>query len=158
LVVGLGNPILGDDGVGWTVAEAVRRELNGSDVEVACLSVGGVRLMERLVGYDRVIIIDSMYGGGGEVGTVTCFPIEQLPNPSAGHTSSAHDTSLFTALETGRAMGVDLPDEIEVVAIESQKVHDFSETFTPPVAGAIPQATRVVCQLLSQQTPEGREL
>ncbi|HNH78021.1 MAG TPA: hydrogenase maturation protease, partial [Anaerolineales bacterium] len=61
LVVGLGNPILGDDGVGWKVAEEVRAQLSeaGLDVDVECLSLGGISLMEHLIGYSRVILVDS---------------------------------------------------------------------------------------------------
>ena len=50
LVLGLGNPILTDDGVGVRVAEAVRAKLPpDSAIEVSEVSVGGLRLMERVV-------------------------------------------------------------------------------------------------------------
>ena len=43
LVVGLGNPILGDDGVGWKVAEEVKKQLSSDSlVDVNCLSLGGI--------------------------------------------------------------------------------------------------------------------
>ena len=65
LIAGLGNPILGDDGVGWRVAEAVADSLppdNGrmQEIEVECFALGGLSLMEHLVGYEKVIIIDSI--------------------------------------------------------------------------------------------------
>ena len=56
IVVGLGNPILGDDGVGWRVAQAVQALAPEADVE--CQALGGLSLMERLVGYQRAIIVD----------------------------------------------------------------------------------------------------
>ena len=60
MVIGLGNPILGDDGVGWKVAEEVRKQLPcDMSVNVDCLSVGGISLMEHLIGYDRAILIDA---------------------------------------------------------------------------------------------------
>ena len=97
LVVGLGNPILGDDGVGWKVAEAVKERLDTetgfrlpvrpsnsktihylSPVEVECLSLGGLSLMEHLLGYERAIIVDSMETGQGQVGSVRTFPLASL--------------------------------------------------------------------------------
>ena len=61
MVIGLGNPILGDDGVGWRVAEEIARNtINQPDVEVDCASLGGLSLMERLTGYERVILVDSI--------------------------------------------------------------------------------------------------
>ena len=51
LMIGLGNPILGDDGVGWRVAEEVTRKTNRpADIEVDCVALGGLSLMERLTG------------------------------------------------------------------------------------------------------------
>ena len=150
LVVGLGNPILGDDGIGWRVADSVRAlELN---VEVDCQALGGLSLMERLVGYERVIIVDSIQTRDGRIGQVYCFALDDLPDLSAGHTTAAHDTSLQTALKMGRALGAQLPDEVYVVGIEAERVYDFSEELTPQVAAAIPEATLTVVELL-----KGRE-
>jgi hydrogenase maturation protease len=147
LIVGLGNPILGDDGIGWHVAEAVR--LLVDDVEVDCLALGGLSLMERLIGYERVIIIDAIQTRDGQIGEVSTFPLEALPDLSAGHTTAAHDTSLQTALKLGRTMGAQLPDDVTVVAVEANRVYDFSEELSPAVAQAIPVATQLVLDLLN---------
>jgi hydrogenase maturation protease len=146
VVVGLGNPILGDDGIGWRVAEAVQAQR--PDISVEYLSLGGLSLMEQLVGYERAIIIDSIQTRDGRDGQVYRLPLEELPDFSAGHTTAAHDTSLQTALRLGRAMGARLPDEITVVGIEAPRVWDFSEELSPAVEAAIPEATRVVLEVL----------
>lgn len=146
LVVGLGNPILGDDGIGWRVADSVRAV--APTVEVDCLALGGLSLMERLVGYDRVIIIDSIQTRDGRIGQVYQFTLAELPDLSAGHTTAAHDTSLQTALRMGRAMGAKLPDRVHVVCVEAERVYDFSEELTPQVAAAIPEATQAVIDVL----------
>jgi hydrogenase maturation protease len=141
LIIGLGNPILGDDGVGWKVAQKISDQLSvisGQFVETDCLSLGGLSLMERMVGYDRVILIDSMETGQGPEGSVRVFPLEALTNPSAGHSTAIHDTSLMTALEMGRKMGLDLPASVTVVAVEAKNVYDFSEELSPAVAAAVP--------------------
>ena len=165
LVLGLGNPIRGDDGVGWRVAEAVQaflamkseskdphpalpqagREL----IEVDMLPGGGLNLMERLVGYDRAILVDAMQSGK-EPGSVKVFPLEALENPSAGHLGSTHETNLLTALEIGRNLGAHLPavGAIMVVAVEAQPVFEFSEQLSQPVAKAVPEAVEIVMNLL----------
>ena len=65
LVVGLGNPILTDDGIGWQVAQLVRQRLNEhleacppTDIREAC--VGGLSLAELMVGYQRAIVVDVL--------------------------------------------------------------------------------------------------
>ena len=150
LIVGLGNPILGDDGVGWKVAEALR-ELGpgaGLDAEVDCVASGGLDLMERLQGYEHAILVDAMKTGSAPGGTVSVFSLEELADPSAGHSSSAHDASLLTALEAGRRLGLDLPETVTVVAIEAATVHDFSEQLSPAVADAVPRAVQAILALI----------
>lgn len=147
LIIGLGNPILGDDGVGWAVADQVAPH---TDIEIEKLSLGGLSLMERISGYDRVILIDAIQTGQKPFGSVSVFPLADLANPFAGHSASAHDTSLLTALDTGRKLGVPVPndDQIMVVAIEAENVYDFSEEMSPPIAAAVPVATKEVLDLL----------
>lgn len=150
LVIGLGNPILGDDGVGWRVIEELQSKIVNpkSEIELDFASLGGLSLMERMVGFERAILIDAMESAQRPVGIVRVIPLEELPNPSAGHSASAHDTSLITALETGRHMGLVLPEEVFVVAIEAQQVYDFSEELSPAVADAAPVAAHAVLDIL----------
>ncbi len=154
LVIGLGNPLLGDDGVGWRVAEDIScrlpksAETSEATIEVDCLAGGGLSLMERLVGYDAAILIDAIDIGRGPIGSVYRYTLDELPNQNAGHTSSAHETNLQTALQVGSSLGAALPDRVTVIAIESPHVYDFTEELTPAVAAAVPRAIDMVLQLL----------
>jgi len=60
------------------------------------------------------------------------------------HSASPHDASLVTALEMGHRMGLQLPQDITIFAIEVENVMDFSDRPTPSVAAAIPQVTEAV--------------
>ena len=119
-----------------------------SAIEVDCLALGGLSLMERLVGYEQVVLIDAFSTGQKPAGAVYTVDLAELPNQTAGHTASAHDTSLLTALKMGRALGARLPERVTVVAVEAQRVYDFSEELTPPVAAAVPFAVESVLDLL----------
>ena len=169
IIVGLGNPILGDDGVGWKVAEDVRKELTipslhrasptarlqsasvgevgGEGIDVEFLSLGGISLMEHLIGYRRAILIDAMISAEGAGSVIVCR-LDDMPDASAFHLTSAHDTSLQNALKLGRAMGADLPEQVTVVGITAQQVYDFGTELSPQVAQAIPGAVQIVMQLL----------
>ena len=150
LVIGLGNPILGDDGVGWKVAEEVQKQLPpDSSVDVDFLSLGGISLMEHLIGYERAILIDA-FTLDEPIGSILVLKLSDLPNYSAFHTTSAHDTSLQNAIELGRYMGAPLPDDIEIVGIATGRIYDFNEDLSPPVAEAVPFAAGVVLDLLKQ--------
>ncbi len=156
LIIGLGNPILGDDGVGWVIAEQVNKILNNGrpadpEVVVDFVSLGGLSLMEHLTDAERAILIDSIFTGQKPIGTVWKFSLESLPDLSAGHSASAHDTSLKNALKVGREMNVPLPEDrnVIVVAIEAKSVYDFSQELSPAVAEAVPQAVQTVLELLN---------
>ena len=61
LIIGLGNPIVSDDSVGLRVADQLKTLLaDRPDVDVAEDCWGGLRLMERMIGYDRAIVIDAI--------------------------------------------------------------------------------------------------
>jgi len=152
LVIGLGNPILGDDGVGWKVIEHLTQILDSrASIELDCLSTGGLSLMERMLGFERVIIIDSIETGQCPEGSVKAFPLAALENPRMGHSASTHDTSLMTALQTAQTMGMKVPSRVHVVAIEAKNVYDFSESLTPLVNHAVPIAAQKVLQLLKEE-------
>jgi hydrogenase maturation protease len=151
LVIGLGNPILGDDGVGWRIVEEIARiTANRHDVEVDMVSLGGLSLMERLTGYERVILVDSFFTGKKPVGTVIQFQLTNMPDLSSGHTTAVHDTSLCNALNVGRSMNIPLPhdEDIHIVAVEAENVYDFSELLSPQVEAAVPLAVEAVLQLI----------
>ena len=155
IVVGLGNPLLGDDGVGWRVAEEVKQQLGDhSAVTVECYSLSGLSLMEQLIGFDRVILIDSLNTGRHEQGEVVTFTLDSLEDLTYGHSASAHDASLKTALGVGRSMGERLPADrdVHVVAIEAQHVYEFKEELSPAVAASVSVAVDKVCELLKTLT------
>jgi hydrogenase maturation protease len=145
LVIGLGNPILGDDAVGWRIVEQVQKQINDDTrVEFDFLSLGGLSLMERMIGYEQVILVDAIVTGNYPVGTVLTNSIDRLPNRAIGHLCSAHDTTIQNALAMGRSMGAHLPDQIYVITVESQSVYNFSEELTPEVQAAVPEAVNKV--------------
>ncbi len=160
LIIGLGNPILGDDGVGWKVAQEVERQLaltpgpspklGEGEVRVECFSLAGISLMEHLIGYQRVILVDSLNTGQYAQSEVVTFSLDSLEDLLHGHSASAHDLSLKGALKLGRSMGADLPrdEDIQVVAIEAAHVYDFTEELTPEVAAAVPKAVDMVMNLI----------
>ncbi|MBN2578663.1 MAG: hydrogenase maturation protease [Pirellulales bacterium] len=147
LILGLGNPLVSDDGAGLRVAEALKGRLAGrEDVEVSEDYWGGLRLMERLIGYRRAIIIDAVCSGAAP-GTIHRLSPDSIPTQRS---ASAHDVNLPTALEFGRQAGMDLPrnEEIHLVGIEAADILNFSERCTPAVEAAIPRAVETVLDLL----------
>lgn len=147
LIIGLGNPLVTDDGVGLrVVAELKSRLAHQPGVEVTEDYWGGLRLMERMVGYERAIVIDAILTGA-EPGTIHQLTPDSIPTQRS---ASAHDMNLPTALALGRQAGVALPDDenILLVGIEVEDVLNFGEECTPAVGAAVPRAVEEVLRFL----------
>jgi hydrogenase maturation protease len=149
LVLGLGNPLLGDDAVGLHVAQRVAGLVAGwPGVEVDTAGLGGLALMERLAGYHRVVLVDAMTGGRDPPGTVRRFALTDLPALALGHVSSVHDMTIQAALALGQRLGMNLPVQVDVVGVEALRVREFTQELTPSVAAAIPRAASLVLAIL----------
>jgi hydrogenase maturation protease len=148
LVLGLGNPLLRDDGVGLRVARELEAKLSSEpDVDIALDYWGGLRLMERMVGYDRAIIVDAIRTDQSS-GTIHLLSPEDIPTQRS---ASAHDVNLATALEFGRQAGAELPDNssIVLIGIEAEDVQTFDEQLSPEVEAAVPTVVQTVLDILS---------
>lgn len=147
LILGLGNPLVSDDSVGLRVAAELARRLAGRpDVEVGEDYWGGLRLMERMIGFDRAIVVDAIVTGAPP-GTLHRLTPADVPTQRS---ASAHDVNLPTALALGRQAGARLPPDgqIVLVGIEARDVLTFSEECTPAVAAAVPAAVQEVLAVL----------
>jgi hydrogenase maturation protease len=146
LVLGIGNPILSDDGVGIKVAHEVGGKLNDPQVTVAETSAAGLSLLDSIVGYDKVIIIDAIQTEKGRAGQIYRMGIEDFSLTK--HFSSPHQINLATALELGKMLNLAMPQEITVFAVEAKDITSFSEKCTPEVEQAIPEVVKMVLQEL----------
>ena len=157
LIIGLGNPILTDDGVGVKVAYQLENRLDlkaHPELTITEASAGGLRLMETMLGYDRVILIDAYYLKEAETnpGEIHRMTLEDLRASSpTQHSTSAHDTSLVTALDTAEKLGYQIPGEVIIYAVEVENILEFSESPTPAVSRAVPRVTAMVLKELNLQ-------
>jgi hydrogenase maturation protease len=146
LVLGLGNSILTDDAVGLTIAEEVRRRLDKADVTVEQASTGGLGLLDLVLGFDKIIIVDAIQTKNNEPGRIRRLSPDQFSGSL--RSVSSHDVTLATALELARSLGKDVPQEIVILAVEAADVDSFGEDLTPAVAAAVPDVVELVLQEL----------
>jgi len=146
LVLGLGNPILSDDSVGFRIAEELERRFDERELTVMATDLAGLSLLDLIVGYDKVILIDSIQTRGGRIGQVYRLDAQDLA--STRHAVSPHDVNLATALELGKRLGLAMPGEVVIYAVEVQDVTTFGERCTPRVEKAIPRVVEAVIKEL----------
>jgi len=146
LVLGWGNPILSDDGVGIKVAQEVKEKLSYPQITVAETSTAGLSLLDSIVGYDKVIIIDAVQTKEGNAGQIYRMELQNFS--STKHFSSPHQINLATALELGKMLNLAMPQEITIFAVEAKEITTFSEKCTPEVEQAIPKLVKMVMEEL----------
>lgn len=155
LIIGLGNPILTDDGVGVKVAYQLQRLVDldaHPELTITEASAGGLRLMEAILGYEKVVLIDAYYlkPETTRPGRIHQLSLDDLRSVTpTQHSTSAHDTSLVTALDAAERLGYAIPHDFSIYAVEVENILDFSETPTPAVAAAIPEVVSLIIDELS---------
>jgi hydrogenase maturation protease len=147
LVLGVGNPIGTDDGVGIHVARELKK-LNLEGVEVEELPASGLELLDMVVGHDKVIIVDAIRTAGGCPGEF--YTLSEDDFVRSVHGASPHGINIPTALAMGRKVVPDqMPKELVFVAVEVEDIENVSDKMTPKVAAAVPSVVKLVLEKLS---------
>ncbi|DAC73375.1 MAG TPA: hypothetical protein DSN98_00385 [Thermoplasmata archaeon] len=142
IVLGIGNPILQDDGVGIHVIDALRPHITNPMVTVDSAYTGGMNLLDMIRGYEKVILIDAIKQEGSRPGAVKRFLLSDAPTV---HSCNPHDVSLSEALRLAKQIGEKhLPSEIVVIGIVVKNTFDFGERLSKEVASAVPNAVTMV--------------
>ncbi len=144
LILGIGNRVLCDDGVGNRVAAEVRKRVSDPGITVAEACDGGLSLLEILLGYDHVVLIDAIQTTGGIPGDV--YELSPGDLRSGRHLSSPHQVDFAMALELGEVLGLPMPSRIDIVAVEAKDVTTFRDRCTSDVEKAIPIAVELALQ------------
>ena len=144
LVLGIGNTILGDDGVGIYAAQELAGRLDDENVTIKDVGVDGLNLLEHILGYDRLVVIDAIVTEGGRPGNIYRLRPEAI-RESAGGGLSPHHFNLATTLEIGNRLFPDeMPQEVTIFAVEAKEVKDITEEMTEPVRKALPRVVEMV--------------
>jgi hydrogenase maturation protease len=138
LVLGLGNPLRGDDGAGLRVAEAIDarlRERPLPGVRVVASTRAGLDVIDLLAGASRAVIVDCLVAPDAHPGRIRRLTIDACPG--SARLVGAHDLSLADAFALARATGVPMPTEVEVYGIEAVETLAIGEGLSPAVEGAV---------------------
>jgi len=156
LVIGIGNVVLSDDGIGPYVVRRAEELLSNLKeyVDYKENYSGGFDLIYDIAGYDKVLIVDSILTGTCEPGiciTCTSADFDQL---KSDRLIDSHGINLPTIIETGRRCGYKMPEEMVIFGIESEDVTTFSEHLTEKVEACIDDIVLRIEETLSIWTEQ----
>ncbi len=135
LILGLGNPLQRDDGVGCRVAEALERQVLPEGIEVLDGGTPGLGLVHLLEGRQRVLIVDAA-DMGEPPGTLRLFHYQALNAAEPATQFSLHRAGVLDAFALARALNLPLGD-IVFVGVQPAQV-GWGEELDPAVEAALP--------------------
>ena len=142
LILGVGNPILTDDGVGIKIAQKLKEQ--NPELEVVETSEAGIALLDLIAGYNKLIIIDSIKSEQGKLGQVYKLKLENLK--PAMDVSSSHGIGIATAFELGQRLGYRMPKFVSIYAVEIKDNTTFGEECTQEVRERISFITKQIIE------------
>ncbi|RLI79684.1 hydrogenase maturation protease [Archaeoglobales archaeon] len=149
LIIGIGNILLRDEGVGVRVAEELKKRKLPKNVEVQDGATLGLSLLNFLENYDKVIVIDAVKGGK-KPGTIYKFDlyefIDDFNFPLS--MSSMHDFDFIYAVKNIGREFYKLPEKIVVVGVEPEKIEPGLE-LTEKINNTIPEIIKAVLEELN---------
>ncbi len=131
IVVGLGNEILTDDGIGPALCKEMEKLFPLPNIKYITATTGGLEILEMIRDYKTVMIIDAIRTKNGIPGTV--YYLTPSDFKETLNISNIHDISFLTALKLGEKLGINMPETIHIIAVEIIEDLVFSESFSPEI-------------------------
>ncbi len=145
-IIGVGNLLLKDEGVGVRVARELRKRILPPEVEVFDGGVGGIALLDYFRGDSRLLLIDAAEMRM-KPGAVFRFTPREIKDLGHGVKFSTHDVGLAEVLKLARALGL-CPDQVEIIGIQPQEI-SWGEKLSPAVQASLPQVVELIMKEIS---------
>jgi hydrogenase maturation protease len=149
LVLGMGNPILSDDGVGIVIANALEGKVIGAHVATSAMI--GLDLLDAMSGYDKVYLIDAMCTRDGKIGEVK--KISREGGVGTMHLFTSHGINFFELMELGKRCGLNMPEIGAVYGIEIGDNVCFGSSLTMELQGKIAPIMDIILGDISNTCP-----
>jgi len=147
IIVGLGNDLLSDDGIGIYAARYLMGKLKKSEADIVATALHGLALLEIFLGYKRAIVIDAVETGAFTPGTViewTAENLKAIPSPSP------HYTGLPELIALARELELDFPEDIKILAIEIRNAHRIGLEISASIRASLGEIAGRVRSYLQQ--------
>ena len=142
LVIGVGNLLRTDDGVGIHLINKLSK--TDTEIDTFDAAMGSIEILEAMKGYERVIIVDSI-DTGVEPGTIYRVNLASGEKPPV--ITHSHGTDIHTILELGRQLyGDGMPKDIILIAIEAEDTTTINDKLTKRVQEAMDEVLQKILE------------
>ena len=126
LLLGMGNPILSDDGVGLFVADRLKDRIK--NVDVMTTAMAGLDILDLIRGYDKIFLVDACITKGRIPGQVVKFDHR---GDGFLHLFSSHGLNFFELISLGNTLGLEMPEVGEIYGVEIGDEVGFGGELSP---------------------------
>lgn len=157
LVIGLGNPLRGDDGIGIRAVEALVEQSLPDDVEVVDGGTGGLGIVNLMAGRRRLIMVDAA-DMDRDPGQFVRFTLDEARFLGDDQHLSIHASGVRDALLLAQALQI-LPEQVIIFGVQPAKI-DWDNTLSPQVEAVLPglvQAILTEVAVSNLQTSHGHQ-
>jgi hydrogenase maturation protease len=141
VVIGVGNPYRGDDGIGPAVIDRLER-LRPAGVRLVCCDGEPAGLIDAWTGAGVAVIVDAVLCEPSEPGRVHRSELDQLAASGRPHQAGSHSLGVPDAVRLARALDR-MPDRLVVYAVEAAEL-GFGTELSGPVTAALPRVLDAV--------------
>jgi len=141
LVIGVGNLLLKDEGLGIHVVRELQKKEFPPGVEAIEGGLTGISLIDFFQGSRKVVLIDAADMNLAP-GTVVRFTPEEIRSPSRNPKFSAHDLGLLEVLELAKALG-QCPPEVVIIGVQPKEI-SWGTDLTPELRASLPRVLKAV--------------
>lgn len=146
VILGVGNLLLSDEGVGVHVANELLKMELPPGVSVVEGGTDGFRLLNVITEADRLIVIDAVKGGA-EPGSIYCFDIDEVRNCPSGFKTSVHQIGILEVIDLSGLVGK--TPHTTVIGIEPKSL-EMSMELSPEVKSRIPKIIELIFKELKK--------
>jgi len=147
IVIGLGNPLMGDDGIGIRLVNDLAVEFAGDAVEFADAGTSGMCVLHLIAGRKKAFLIDCALMNA-DPGTIRRFTPDDITARNILAHLSNHEGSLLEILDLSRRLG-ELPEEVVIFGIEPVRVSP-GEYLSPTLAEQLDYYRQFIGKELSE--------
>jgi len=149
VILGVGNLLLSDEGVGVHVANELMKMELPPGVSVVEGGTDGFRLLNVITGADRLIVIDAVRGGAAP-GSIYRFDIDDVRNCPSGFKTSVHQIGILEVIDLSGLIGK--TPRTTVIGVEPKSLV-MSMELSPEIKAKIPR----IIKLVLDEVKKGRE-
>ncbi len=147
ILIGLGSPIMSDDGLGLLLAGEVHKRLSDFDLDLSC--GGGFQVVDAILGYRVAVVIDAMVTGRFEPGALVRLDVgSDIMTLRSG---PSHALNFVEAVEVARSCNAPLPETIVIYAIEVKDPHTVGDQISKVLLDRMPEMVEEIVRDI--QTP-----